>query len=467
LDRGSGIAVDSASNIYVTGNTDSLDLPKAINSSFGSQDAFVTKFSSTGEVIFSTYLGGSNIDGGQGIAIAVDSANNVNVYVVGSTHSLDFPKVNALDSELGGKEDAFVTKLLPTGEALFSTYLGGSKGSDSGSDIAVDGDGNICVTGNTESSDFPIIGNAHSSVLGEPKDAFVTKFSPAGEVLFSTYLGGSKGSDSGSDIAVDGAGNVYVTGNTAASDFRPTGNALDSELGGEENAFVTKLSPTGKVLFSTYLGGSDIDKGQGIAVDNANNIYVTGDTQSLDFPPVKAHSSALRGPNDAFVVKITPNVPPEVKEPPQQSVLGGCLTPPTPEPPSEKKKGLVFITHGWNSNPEEWAKPMAESIQAITSGNPTIDWQFCVYDWHEDAKAVTGCENGLDLSCYFDHRNAYVNAINHGEKVAKEIIDQQYDYDSFHCSWCRFKPYRYCRAADQTIWYQQATAHPQHLSRCL
>jgi uncharacterized protein (AIM24 family) len=146
LDRGSGIAVDSASNIYVTGNTDSLDLPKAINSSFGGQDAFVTKFSPEGEVIFSTYLGGSDIDGGQGIAIAVDSANNVNVYVVGSTHSLDFPKVNALDSELGGKEDAFVTKLSPTGEVLFSTYLGGSD-IDRGQGIAVDSADNIYVTG--------------------------------------------------------------------------------------------------------------------------------------------------------------------------------------------------------------------------------------------------------------------------------------------------------------------------------
>ena len=421
-DSGSGIAVDSARNIYVTGQTDSSDFPNAINSSFGGQDAFMTKFSLSGEVLFSTYLGGSDLDGGQGIAI--DSADNVNVYVVGSTHSSDFPKVNALDAELGGEEDAFVTRFSPEGSVLFSTYLGGSD-EENGTSIAVDGDGNICVTGNTDSSDFP---NAINSSFGG-QDAFVTKFSSSSEIRFSTYLGGSGELDSGSDIAVDGDGNIYVTGQTDSSDF-PKVNALDAEVGGEKDAFVTRFSPEGAVLFSTYLGGNDFDGGHGIAVDSANNIYVTGDTESSDFPPVNAHSSTLGGPNDAFVVKITPNAPPEVKESPQRPEP--CDIPSPLE--TGKKKGLVLIAHGWNSKPEDWANQMADSIRARISGDPTIDWQVFVCDWQEDAKAVSSCEevpNQIDPSCYFDSWNAYVNAINHGQRAAQQIVDKRYEVIHF------------------------------------
>ena len=303
-DYGYGIAVDRAGNATVTGKTQSADFP-TVNARYpalrGSSDAFVTKFNATGsQVLYSTYLGGSSDD--VGLGISVDSAGNATL--TGNTHSSDYPTVNARYPALSGAFDAFVTKFNATGsQVLYSTYLGGSRGSSYGYDIAVDSAGNATVTGYTWADNFPAV-NARYPAFGGGSDAFVTKFNASGsQVLYSTYLGGNI-FDYGLGIAVDSAGNATVTGYTYSSDF-PTVNAKYPAVRGSVDAFVTKFNATGsQVLYSTYLGGSGESHGVGIAVDSAGNAYVTGYTYSSDFPTVNAKYPTLRGPIDAFVTKF-------------------------------------------------------------------------------------------------------------------------------------------------------------------
>jgi hypothetical protein len=256
-------------------------------------------------LIYSTYLGGSGDDFGNGIA--VDSAGNA--YVTGSTTSTNFPTMNPLQPNNGGSMTAFVTKINAAGSALvYSTYLGGS-GGDTGYGIAIDGAGNAYVTGSTSSTNFPTK-NPLQSANGGGGDAFVTKINASGSALvYSTYLGGS-GSDVAYGLALDSAGNAYVTGKTASTNF-PTQNPFQPvNHGGNPayDAFVAKINSSGSALvYSTYLGGSNYDVSSGIAVDSAGNAYVVGTTYSTDFPTLNALGPAYFGSGDAFVTKFDPS----------------------------------------------------------------------------------------------------------------------------------------------------------------
>lgn len=220
-----------------------------------------------------------------------------------------------LQPTLGGLFDAFVTKLNGDGTRLvYSTYLGGT-GNDIGKGITVDPVGNAYITGSTASTDFPTKHPLQPTFGGGGEDAFVTKLNATGDVLvYSTYLGGKDSNgfgDSGNSIAVNAAGNVYVTGSTASTDF-PTTNPLQSAFGGgDEDAFVTKLSAAGDTLtYSTYLGGSGIDAGFRLAVDASGNAYVAGWTTSVNFPTVNSLQPAKAGGfSDTFVAKIGDNEP--------------------------------------------------------------------------------------------------------------------------------------------------------------
>jgi hypothetical protein len=270
-------------------------------------NAFVSKINASGTALaYSTYLGGSGFDGDYGQGIAVDATGSV--YVVGRTSSPDFPVVNALQPTYGGSFDAFVTKINSTGSALvYSTYLGGDA-QDLGQSIAVDGVGHAFVTGQTESADFPLTTGAFQTSCNggncERGVAFVSELSQSGSALvYSTYLGGS-GGDLGLAVAVDSAGAAYVTGQTTSLDF-PTLHPLQQVFGGGHDAFVTKINSSGsELIYSTYLGGSNLDFGQGIAVDSAGNAYVTGMTESTDFPVSNAWQPSLNGVSDAFVAKL-------------------------------------------------------------------------------------------------------------------------------------------------------------------
>ena len=234
-------------------------------------------------VSFSTFLGGSGGDGANGMAL--DSAGNI--YLIGSTNSTDFPVTpGAFQSTLAGNTDAFVAKLSSDGSHLiYATYLGGSN-AEFPTGIAVDSSGNAYLTGQTYSTDFPLVDPYQSQNLGGA-DAFVSKLSPDGSnLIFSTYLGGTSQS-SATSIAVDSSGEPGVTGWTYATDF-PVVNAFQSQHaadGGTYDAFVTKFSADGSSLvFSTYLGGNSVDLAQAIAIDAAGSVYVAGMTNSTNFP---------------------------------------------------------------------------------------------------------------------------------------------------------------------------------------
>jgi hypothetical protein len=308
-DWGWGIAIDGGGNAYVTGETDSSDFPTTPGafdtSRNGDADAFVVKLNPNGSSLsYGTFIGGSSRDYGEGIA--VDGGGNA--YVTGLTGSSDFPTTSgAFDTSYnGGWSDAFVVKLNPNGSSLFyGTFIGGSSWA-CGEGIAVDGGGNAYVTGFTYSSDFPTTPGAFDTSL-DGYDAFVVKLNPNGSSLsYGTFIGGSS-YDYGWGIAVDGGGNAYVTGEAESSDFPTTTGAFDTSHNGGYDAFVVKLDPNGSSLvYGTFIGGSDDEWGFGIAVDGGGNAYVTGLTESSDFPTTSgAFDRSINGHRDAFVVKLS------------------------------------------------------------------------------------------------------------------------------------------------------------------
>jgi hypothetical protein len=309
-DAGIGIAVDPAGSAIVTGATNSVDFPTinaAQQDNGGRFDVFVVKLNPAGNSLaYSTYVGGDGTD--FGIGIAIDSSGSA--YITGSTTSLNFPIASPFQSSYNGGVpfgDVFVTKLSSTGAFRYSTYFGGSE-SDFGSGIAVDAEGNAYIAGGTLSSNFPTV-NARQTNYGGGRDfgdAFIFKLNSIGNMpLFSTYVGGS-GDDFASGIGLDLAGNIYVTGSTS-SNF-PIVDPLSNQnafKGGISDAFVMKLdSSASTVIYSTYLGGGIEDRGTALAVDVVGNAYVTGNTNSTNFPtftPVQA----INNGTDVFVAKIT------------------------------------------------------------------------------------------------------------------------------------------------------------------
>ncbi len=323
-----GIAVDAQGNVYLGGSTNSTNLPVlgAFQSTFkGQADAFVAKFSSSGDLIYMTYLGGSRQDIGN--SLAVDAGGNA--YITGMTNSSDFPVTSGAYQMsyhgAGGNAceqagDAFVIKLNPSGSGLvYSTYVGGSR-DDFGSAVAVDAAGNAYITGYTLSLNFPAtqgafqtsfqgsggqlnkpVCNGVNQAVPQPwfvtGDAFVTKLNPTGsQLIFSTYLGGAL-DDFGLAIALDSSDNVYVGGFTLSQNFPVTSGALDNSFGGNEiqnefftsgDGFVSKLNSAGSsLIYSTYLGGSGDDAVTAIAVAADQTAWVTGFTSSLNFPIVE------------------------------------------------------------------------------------------------------------------------------------------------------------------------------------
>ena len=309
------IAVDASGNAYVAGETGSANFPtaNAFQATFGGglSDAFITKINAAGNaLVFSTYVGGSIFDAGQGIAL--DSANNV--YFTGRTTSDNYPVVNPIQATYSGGPgaDVIISKLNAAGNALvYSTYLGGNAGADQGGfeagfSIAVDSAGNAYVAGQTRSTNFPTANPIQATFGGgfPDGDAFVTKLNATGNALvYSTYLGGSE-NDIGFEIAVDSAGSAYVSGVARSTNF-PTANAFQTALNGPSDAFLTKLNPTGSAfVYSTYFGGSGDDSANGIAVNASNEAYLAGGTSSTDLPTVNPTQAASGGGIEGFVTRF-------------------------------------------------------------------------------------------------------------------------------------------------------------------
>lgn len=341
--KGQAIAVDHDQIAYVTGQTGANILPTVVitppatgpppfpitpgacQAGFGggATDAFVTKISATGTTIeFSCYLGGSDEEIGYGVAVDA----NANAYVTGLSYSANFPTTaTGLQLTNAGAGDAFLVKVntAVVGPPVYSTLLGGS-GLDQGNAVAVDSRGNAYVTGGTASKAatlgftpppgaFQPDCALDSSLVCEG-DAFVAKINPAlsgpASLVYFTYLGG-KLADSGIGIAVDPVdpptGNAYVTGSTVSTDFPIMPAAFQPKFGGgNADAFVAKLNPTGATLvYSSYLGGTNTDSGNGIAVDSTGAAYIAGQTCSLDFPLANPEQVTPGGNCDAFVSKVS------------------------------------------------------------------------------------------------------------------------------------------------------------------
>ncbi len=302
-DFGTGIKVDTTGNIYVGGYTNSIDykIQNAYQENLlGIQNAFITKLDSSGtSLIFSTYLGGKGQD--LTSALEIDSENNV--YITGNTNSFNFPIKNAVQPALGGKRDIFITEIDSSGtELVFSTYLGG-KNDDFGTDIAVDHTQNIYVVGSTQSNNIPIKNALQSSLLGESNTCIV-KLSPNGtSIVFSTYLGGS-GFDYANCISIDGDESFYVTGGTTSLDF-PIIYPIQPNNAGTTDAFITKIKNDGsQLLFSSYLGGADVDIGNCISCGKDGSVRVVGVTYSSNFNTLKAYQPNLIGTVDVFIAEL-------------------------------------------------------------------------------------------------------------------------------------------------------------------
>ncbi len=361
-DSALGLAVDGSGSAYITGFTNSTDFPtmKAYQPRMGGMggnttvrtgDAFVAKLNPAGnQLVYSTYLGGSLDD--IGTAVAVDGTGAA--YVTGATLSANFPvSSNAYQRTYrggggepvkgGGKSqdwdagDAFVAKLDPTGmQIMFSTFLGGAR-DDMAMSIGLDGTNNVYVGGCTISQDFPTTAGAfqmrYGGVEGQNDflvkgDGFITKLNPLGTALvYSTFIGGS-GDECVNAIAVDGPGNVYMTGSTSTQNFPVTTTAFQKKYGGYialpfqiehlfGDAFVGKLNPAGSAfVYLSFLGGEANESGTAIAIDGSGNAYVTGFTDSLDFPtsgtPLQSRSAGDGGQapyllfGDSFLTVVNP-----------------------------------------------------------------------------------------------------------------------------------------------------------------
>ncbi len=298
------ITQDGAGNLYLTGaaipsTPTTVDSFQTTHNGF--RDAFVTKLDPTGTtVLYSTFLGGSRDDLGRDIA--VDATGNASV--VGISSSTDFPTKSAipdtssLQENNAGSYDVVLARLSPNGDNLeYSTYLGGSgeDGLRQGLGLALDAQGNAYVSGTTNSKNFPTEKPLQATLGGE-MDAFVAKVQGDGsKLLFGTYLGGSN-SDLGGDVGVDGTGLAYVVGTTFSADF-PTMNPRQQSLAGASDIFISKLTAEGEgLVYSTYLGGAGQDEGRGLAVDSSGQVFLTGYSQSSDYPVVdKEEQPAFQG----------------------------------------------------------------------------------------------------------------------------------------------------------------------------
>jgi len=353
-DSGKAIAIDGSGDAYIAGQTYSTDFPvspgawQTTSKGAAKQvfNAFVSKLNADGTaLVYSTYLGGSGGDqafaqGDAAEAIAVDGSGNA--YVTGLTGSEDFPvTAGALQTinkaAANGDITAFAAKLNPAGTGLvYSTYLGGSGtaanapfAGDTGTSIAVNNGGEAYVAGLTYSKDFPVTDGAlqavNNSAATGGTNGFVARLNAAGTgLVYSTYLGGSGSSagipfasDTCNAIALDGAGDAYVAGQTLSKDFPVTAGAFQTRMAAAgadgANAFVSELDPAGSALvYSTYLGGSVIDAADAIAVDSSGDAYVAGLTYSLNFPVTAGALQAVNNgaaghTSNGFVSKLNPS----------------------------------------------------------------------------------------------------------------------------------------------------------------
>jgi uncharacterized repeat protein (TIGR01451 family) len=309
----SGISVDNSGHAWISGGTENPCLIVSSNAyqktMKGIESGYVAKLdtskSGDASIVYSTYLGGSQID--YVGALAVDLSGNA--YVTGYAGSSDFPHSVTFGSDTSGT--AFISKFNVDASALlFSSLLTGvsynTTGGGSAASIALDPTNDVYVAGYTSAAGFPTTAGAfRTHTVGT--DGFVTELNPAGSAMvYSTLLGGSA-TDQISSIAVNSSNIAFVTGSTNSSDFSVTSSAFQKSLApGATNAFVTAINAGGSSLYySTYLGGSKSTTGTTLTLDPAWNAYIGGYTSDSDFPVTSnAYQPGLKGTTDGFLSKV-------------------------------------------------------------------------------------------------------------------------------------------------------------------
>jgi RHS repeat-associated protein len=375
-DIGTGIALDSDGAAYITGITYATDFPleNAYDGSLasaGSGDAFVAKLNATGtQLVYSTYYGGNEGEYWYLYlypSIAVDQAGSA--YITGVTDSTDIPLVNAYQSSTVGSS-AFVAKFSVDGTALaYSTYLGGGN-EDGAFGVAVDSLGQANIVGWTNSAYFLPSGGLQTALRGNG-DMFLAVLSASGSSLVAgTYLGGSS-DDIGTGIALDEAGYVYLSGETWSSNF-PTQDPLQSFTavpGNNGDGVVVKLSPKGEeLLFSTYWGGASSDDVHAIATDNANSIFIAGETASSNFPTAQAIDASFGGYSEGFVARFSVPLDPQSMRTATDPNSCGCnRAPPAPVSPHPSTPFPVNTRTG-----NFWTQAVDLSV---VSPGPALVWQ--------------------------------------------------------------------------------------------
>jgi hypothetical protein len=326
LDTARAVAVDADGSVLVAGTSESNDFPTTpgsfqpdyagANDEFERGDAFVMKLLPGGaDLVWATYLGGKDPDAASGVALGPGG----DVFVSGTTWSKDFPVTPGAFQPVRSKNyyDAFVARLGPTGDTLvYATFLGG-KDPDSAAAIAVDGDGNATVAGNTYSKDFPVTAGAFQTERDGRQDAFVSRLAPGGDaLLWSTYLGGEE-FEFGTGVALGADGSAVVVGGTSSNQFPVTGGALQPTYASDGDGFVSRVSNDGgMLLWSTFFGGKDgnpfaYDFASGVALDAYESVYVVGETLSRDLPVTPDAFDVECGKNDncqfldAFAAKLS------------------------------------------------------------------------------------------------------------------------------------------------------------------
>ncbi len=325
-DSGSySLAVDGNGNAYIAGFTDAGNFPVK-NALFSSppntlwyssygvygDNVFVTELNTNGsQLVFSTYFGGSGFVECQAYSIALDAQNNIYIggLTVYSSGGNQLWTTNAIEKTANANDHGFVAKFTTNGTSIaYSTYFSGS-GNDQVQEVAVDGAGNLYGAGYTSSSDIPITNAMQSAYGGGADDAFAFKLDPTGtNLVYSTFIGGN-GADYGYGIGVDTNQNAYVVGQTFSANF-PLTNALQTQLNGNgststSDAFLTKLSSSGQLLYSSFLGGANTDIAYDAKVQADGETVIVGQTGSIDFAPYYNYGSVNSGNLDAFIAKLS------------------------------------------------------------------------------------------------------------------------------------------------------------------
>ncbi len=306
VDESYSIYNDSQFNTYVTGITSSLNFPVTVGVlqtvKQGQYDAFLTKLDATGNVLWSTFYGG--IGDEFAYKILVDSDDNP--YIIGYTNGNDIlvSSSGVAQSSSNGSYDSFIVKLNSAGNFIWGTYFGGSGGEFVFS-ADIDSDNNILVGGYTSSTDMPTV-NSFQGIMGGALDAFVAKFDSTGNLLWSTYCGGSNSEDVHA-LHVDDQDNVIIAGETYSSDFPTSSGAYQGLNAGNADVFVVKYTNLGNRIFATYFGGMNREDANGLNTDLNGNIYVVGYTESANFPMLGTtpYQTTKNGMKDGFVAKFT------------------------------------------------------------------------------------------------------------------------------------------------------------------